>query len=47
MKIVLQRVSSASVMVDGSVIGDIGKGYVVMLGIGAHDDNAKIERMCL
>ena len=45
MKIVLQRVSRASVAVDGKVIGDIGRGYVILLGIGANDDRAKVEKM--
>ena len=45
MKIVLQRVSSASISVGGSIVGEIGKGYVVLLGIGADDDCAKVEKM--
>ena len=45
MKIVLQRVSSASVTVDGNTTGEIGKGYVVLLGIGAGDNKAKVEKM--
>ena len=45
MKIVLQRVSSASISVDGNIIGNIGKGYVVLLGIGTDDDYAKVEKL--
>lgn len=37
MKIVLQRVRSASVKVDGEVCGEIGCGYLLLLGVG-HDD---------
>jgi len=44
MKIVLQRVSRASVTVDGKITGSIDTGYVVLLGIGAGDDKSKIEK---
>jgi D-tyrosyl-tRNA(Tyr) deacylase len=44
MKIVLQRVSSASVTVDGNITGSIDTGYVVLLGIGAGDDKSKVEK---
>ena len=32
MKLVIQRVLSASVKVDGKTIGSIGKGYLVLIG---------------
>jgi D-tyrosyl-tRNA(Tyr) deacylase len=44
MKIVLQRVSCASVTVDGKITGSIDAGYVVLLGIGADNDKSKIEK---
>ena len=44
MKIVLQRVTHASVRVGDAVIGQIGRGYVVLLGIGAEDDEAAADR---
>ena len=37
MRIVLQRVSEASVRINGSVTGEIGKGFLILLGI-EHDD---------
>ena len=45
MRIVLQRVASASVTVDGKVCGSIGKGYLVLLGIGAEDTEAECRRL--
>lgn len=40
MRLVLQRVSSASVSVDGEVIGEIGRGLLVLAAAG-HDDTAE------
>lgn len=37
MKIVLQRVTSASVKVDNEITGKIGTGYLILFGVG-HDD---------
>lgn len=45
MKIVLQRVNSASVTVNGKVCGKIGKGYLVLLGIGEDDTEAECRRL--
>ena len=39
MRAVVQRVSSASVVVDGRVVGEIGEGLVVLVGV-THDDTA-------
>lgn len=37
MRVLLQRVSQASVTVDGKIIGQIGRGFVALVGVG-HDD---------
>ena len=45
MKLVIQRCESASVSVDGNIIGQIGKGYLVLLGIGREDTEAECNRL--
>jgi D-tyrosyl-tRNA(Tyr) deacylase len=45
MKVVLQRVLSGSVSVDGVVSGSIGVGYVLLVGIAAGDDESTIRRL--
>jgi len=40
----LQRVNRASVSVDGNVTGSIGKGYLVLLGIGGEDTKETVEK---
>ena len=37
MKVVLQRVSEASVSIDGAVAGAIGRGFLILLGISPTD----------
>jgi D-tyrosyl-tRNA(Tyr) deacylase len=37
MRVVLQRVSHASVSVDGQIVGAIERGYALLVGVG-HDD---------
>ena len=38
MRAVLTRVNSASVSIDGQVVGKIGKGFLILLGVGPEDD---------
>ena len=45
MRIVLQRVSSASVKVDGNITGSIGTGYLVLLGVGQGDTEEDCRRL--
>jgi D-tyrosyl-tRNA(Tyr) deacylase len=45
MKVVLQRVLSGSVSVDGVVSGSIGAGYVLLVGIAAGDDESTVRRL--
>ena len=45
MRAVCQRVSRASVIVDGEVVGEIGLGWLVLLGVGPNDDEAVAGRM--
>ena len=42
MRAVLTRVNSASVTIDGEVVGNIGKGFLILLGVGPNDT----EREC-
>ena len=37
MRAILTRVSSASVTIDGAVVGQIGKGFLILLGVGPED----------
>ena len=45
MRAILTRVSSASVTIDGEVVGKIGKGFLILLGVGPNDTEA--ECRCL
>jgi D-tyrosyl-tRNA(Tyr) deacylase len=44
-RIVLQRVAHASVSVDGAVVASIGRGYLLLVGIGADDGPGEAERL--
>jgi len=45
MKAVVTRVTSASVKIGGAVTGSIGKGLLVLLGVGIHDTEAEAVKL--
>lgn len=45
MKFVIQRVLESSVSVDGETIGNIGKGYMVLIGVGNEDTKETADKM--
>ena len=45
MRALLQRVNQASVRVEGELVGEIGRGLLVLLGLDKGDDTRTVERM--
>jgi len=45
MRLVVQRVTRASVRSDGRELGTIGRGAVVLVGVAATDDAGTVDRM--
>jgi D-tyrosyl-tRNA(Tyr) deacylase len=45
MRALLQRTSGARVRVDGTVVGEVGTGLVVLLGVGPDDDEAVTDAL--
>ncbi len=43
MRIIIQRVSHASVTIEGTIKSSIGKGYLILLGIGDDDTTGDVE----
>jgi D-aminoacyl-tRNA deacylase len=46
MRVVIQRVSEASVTIEGKIKSSIGKGLLVLLGIEENDSTEDIEWLC-
>ena len=46
MRVVIQRVSSASVKIEGSIVAQIEKGFLVLLGIEDADNHEDIDWLC-
>ena len=45
MRAVLTRVSRASVTIDGQVVGKIGRGFLILLGVGQNDTEAQCVKL--
>jgi D-aminoacyl-tRNA deacylase len=45
MRVLLQRVAQAEVVVDDAVVGSIGRGLLALVGIGPGDNTATVDRM--
>ena len=45
MKAVIQRVSKASVTIDGETVSSIGKGYLVLLGVAGDDTEDSMKKL--
>ena len=45
MKFVVQRVKEANVVVDGKIIGEIEKGFLVLVGISNNDNKDIADKM--
>ena len=45
MRACVQRVSSARVTVEGQIVGEIGRGLLVLLGVAAADEDADVRWM--
>ena len=46
MKAVIQRVSSANVVVDGNIVGACQRGYLILLGVAQGDTELDAELLC-
>ena len=45
MKFVIQRVTESSVKVDDKIIGQIGKGFMVLIGVGQEDTKEIADKL--
>lgn len=43
MRVLIQRVSDASVAIGGEIKGKIGRGFLLLVGIGENDDHSDID----
>ena len=45
MRFVIQRVTGADVKVDGQTVGEIGKGFMVLVGVSDSDTKETADKM--
>lgn len=45
MRVLLQRVSRASVTVEGQVVGQVGQGLLLLVGMGQGDGDAEVSKL--
>ena len=45
MRAIIQRVTNASVSIDGKTAGSCGRGFVILLGVGQEDTQDDVERL--
>ena len=45
MRALIQRVKWAKVVVEGTVVGEIGPGILTFMGVAADDDSGEVERL--
>ena len=45
MRALLQRVTRASVVVNGEIVGAIGHGFLILLGVGQDDSEAQVQTL--
>ena len=43
MKAIIQRVSGAAVAVDGKTVGEVSKGFLILLGVAQGDDEKEAQ----
>ena len=45
MRVVIQRVNKAKCEIDGKITGEIGQGYMILVGFGQDDNKETVDKM--
>ena len=45
MRVVIQRVNKAKCEIDGKITGEIGQGYMILVGFGQEDNKETVDKM--